>query len=78
MIKGRDRTVFQSGGDWVNKRNDATRATSRHSTQADAMAAARENLQRQGGGEMTVQGKGGRFRRKDTISPGRDNYPPEG
>ncbi len=27
MSKGRDRTVFRRDGDWVNKRNDADRAS---------------------------------------------------
>lgn len=40
MGKPQDRTVFQRGdGNWVNKRNDADKASSLHATQADANAA---------------------------------------
>ena len=39
--KGRDRTVYRSGADWINKRNDATRASSKHGTQRQAIDAAR-------------------------------------
>jgi hypothetical protein len=77
MSKGRDRTVSRRpDGRWENKRNDATRASSVHDTQAEAMEAAKEMLRRQGGGELTVKGKNGTIRSKDTISPGRDPLPP--
>ena len=78
MTKSRDRTVFKKeDGSWVNKRNDATRASGVHDTQREANAAARANLQEQGGGELTTMGRDGRIRSKDTISPGRDPYPPK-
>jgi hypothetical protein len=77
MSKGRDRTVFRRpDGRWENKRNDATRASSLHNTQAEAVEAAKEMLRRQGGGELTVKGKDGTIRSEDTISPGRDPLPP--
>ncbi|XOV85285.1 MAG: DUF2188 domain-containing protein [bacterium] len=76
MSKGRDRTVYKRGKEWVNKRNDSDRASSTHSTQSEAEAAAREMLHNQGGGELTTQGRNGRFRSKDTISPGSDPFPP--
>lgn len=76
MSKGRDRTVFQRGDDWFNKRNDADKASSKHPTQKEAEAKAKEMLRNQGGGELTVQGENGRFRSKDTISPGKDPCPP--
>jgi hypothetical protein len=73
MSKGQDRTVSRrSDGQWANKRNDASRATSIHSTQAEAIKAAKENLANQGGGEVTIQGENGRFRAKDTVKPGND------
>lgn len=79
MSKGRDRTVFQrNDGKWVNKRNDADRASSVHDTQRDAHDAARDNLSNQGGGEITIKGVNGQVRQKDTISPGKDPYPPKG
>lgn len=77
MSKGRDRTVFRRpDGTWVNQRNDAIRASSVHRTQKDAEDTAREMLRNQGGGELTTQGRNGRFRSKDTIAPGNDPNPP--
>ena len=76
MSKGRDRTVFRDGDEWVNKRNDADRASSRHPTQREAADAAKEMLGNQGGGELTIKGNDGKIRSKDTIEPGNDPYPP--
>lgn len=74
--KGRDRTVYKSGNEWVNKRNDAQRVSSKHSIQKPAIDAARGMLQNQGGGELTTKGRDGKIRSKDTIPPGRDPNPP--
>ena len=77
MGKGRDRMVYQrDDGKWVNKRNDADRASSLHDLQSTAVKAARENLQNQGGGELITKGENGRIRSKDTIPPGNDPNPP--
>ncbi len=77
MSKDRDRMVYQNGnGDWVNKRNDAGKASSLHRTQQDAISAARSMLTNQGGGELTTKGLNGRIRSKDTIYPGNDPFPP--
>ena len=76
--KGRDRTVSRrTTGEWANKRNDADRASSLHPTQKEALAAAKEMLENQGGGELTTMGLGGRIRSKDTIEPGNDPNPPK-
>jgi hypothetical protein len=78
MSKGRDRTVYRRpDGTWANKRNDADRASSLHDTQKEALDAARNMLENQGGGELTTQGLDGKFRSKDTIPPGRDPNPPK-
>ena len=78
MSTGRNRTVFQrADGAWVNKRNDADRASSLHTTQGQAWDAARGMLGNQGGGELTVMGRKGRIVSKDTISPGPDPCPPK-
>ena len=75
--KGRDRIVSpRPDGTWANKRNDAEKASSVHQTQGEAINAARENLTNQGGGELSVQGRDGRIRSKDTIAPGNDPCPP--
>lgn len=77
MSKDRDRTVYRrSDGTWVNKRNDAGRASSLHPTQGAAIGSARKMLQNQGGGELTTKGMSGRIRSKDTIAPGNDPFPP--
>ncbi|MBO6639284.1 MAG: DUF2188 domain-containing protein [Roseitalea sp.] len=77
MSKDRDRMVYRrQDGNWANKRNDADRASSVHSTQRDAESAAREMLHNQGGGELTTKGVDGRIRSKDTIAPGNDPIPP--
>jgi len=77
MSKSQDRTVYRrDDGQWANKRNDAGKASSLHPTQQEAESAARENLRHQGGGELTTQGRDGKFRSKDTIAPGKDPCPP--
>ena len=77
MSKPQDRTVFRRvDGSWVNIRNDAARASSVHSTQAEAITAAKQHLANQDGGELTVMGLDGRIRSKDTIAPGNDPFPP--
>jgi hypothetical protein len=77
MSKKQDRTVYKrSDGKWANKRNDASRASGVHATQRDAQDQARSQLNKEGGGERTVRGVDGRIRSKDTISPGRDPFPP--
>ena len=79
MSKPQDRMVYhRPDGRWANERNDAGRASSIHDTQGGAINAARQNLVNQGGGELTVQGRDGRIRSKDTIAPGNDPFPPRG
>lgn len=64
-----DRSVYRrADGVWVNKRNDADRASSLHKTQGDANSTAREMLKNQGGGELTTMGRDHRIRSKDTIA----------
>jgi hypothetical protein len=74
--KGRDRTIYQTPTGWVNKRNDTDRASSVHPTQGAAVRAAHQNLVNQGGGELTIKGRDGLIRSKDTIPPGNDPNPP--
>ena len=77
MSKGRDRTISRRPeGTWENKRQDASKASSLHTTQADAIKAGNEMLGNQGGGELIVKGRDGRIRSKDTIPPGNDPLPP--
>lgn len=77
MSKGRDRIVFRrEDGQYVNKRNDASKASSVHDKQSDAIDAAREMLMNQGGGELVVKARDGKIRSKDTVPPGNDPNPP--
>jgi len=49
MSKDRDRNVYRrSDGKWVNKRQDAEKASSLHDTQEKAKKAAKIMLQNQG------------------------------
>jgi hypothetical protein len=78
MSKDRDRNVYRrSDGKWVNKRQDAEKASSLHRTQEEAVKAANNMLKNQGGGELTISGKDGKFRSKDTVKPGNDPCPPK-
>jgi len=78
-MSNKDRTVYRGkDGEWKNKRNGAERPATSHATQEEAYNKAREQLQNQGGGEVTVAGRNGKFRAKNTIAPGNDPFPPEG
>ena len=78
MSKGRDRSIYRrDDGSWANKRNDAEKPASVHDTQKEAIDAARAMLKNQGGGELSVMGRDGKIRSKDTIPPGNDPYPPK-
>ncbi len=63
-------------GGWQVKAPNAARASSVHATQAAAVQHARQILRGVGGGELTIQARGGRIRDSDTVSPGRDPFPP--
>lgn len=78
MSKKQDRMVYQrEDGKWANKRNDSERASTLHDTQKEAAKIAKEMLQNQGGGELTIKGVDGKIRSKDTVSPGNDPCPPK-
>ncbi len=73
-----DYDVYKDGEEWKAKRSDAGRAASTHSTQADAIDAARGYTTRSGGGELSIHAVDGHIRAKDTIPPGNDPVPPAG
>ena len=77
MSKDKDRTIYRRPSDnkWVDKRNDATRGFV-FDTQAAAIASGREKLVNSGGGELTVKGRDGQIRSKDTLGGGNDPMPP--
>ena len=72
MANKNNRTVFRRGEEWVNKRNGAERAASKHTTQKAAQEAAKAMIQNAGGGELTTKGRNGIIVSKDTIAPGND------
>ncbi|MBE2184492.1 MAG: DUF2188 domain-containing protein [Anaerolineae bacterium] len=74
-----DRTVYQrQDGKWVHKHNTSGVVSGPYDTQEAAWNAARAQIQRDGGGELTIMGRDGKIVNKDTIAPARDPYPPKG
>lgn len=67
--------VVPRDGDWAVLREGAQRDSSHHSSQAEAIAAARHTAQREGV-ELLIHGRNGQIRERD--SHGRDPYPPKG
>jgi hypothetical protein len=61
-------------GGWDVKKAGVTRASSHHTKQADAQAAARRYLRSEGGGELITQRRDGKIRATDTVAPGKDPY----
>jgi hypothetical protein len=78
MPRKNDRTVFRNeDGKWVNKKDANARATSLHDTQKEAVQEAKEQIKKDGGGEITVIGVKGVIVSKDTVPPGHDPNPPK-
>jgi hypothetical protein len=68
-----DYNVYKDGDDWVAKREDASRASSRHDTQAEAYDAARNYAGNGGGGDVSIhRADNGQIRDKNTIAPAVD------
>lgn len=74
MAKKNQHVVPHSGG-WAVKVPGNQRASSVHSTQAQAEATARQAAIRSGS-EVFIHGRDGRIRERNTY--GRDPYPPKG
>ena len=71
-----DRFVVKRGGDWAVVKPGAERASGIFSTQKEAESRAKEIVGNLGGGEVRIQGRDGRWRDSDTVSPGNDPFPP--
>lgn len=68
-----DRNVYRRGdGQWVNKRQDSERASSLHSTQEAAEKEAKRMTGNAGGGDVSIHGRNGQIRNKDTVKPAKD------
>ena len=72
MSRPNSRTVTPDGNDWTVEKPGASRASSRHDTQRDAIDAARGYLGNEGGGELKIKGTDGRVRAQDTVPNGND------
>ena len=69
-----DRTVSKRpDGQWANKLDGSSRASSLHDTQREAEQAARQMLENSGGGELKTKGLDGRIPAK-TRSDGRTHF----
>lgn len=73
-----NRHVVPRDGKWANIKEGSERASSLHDTQREAELAAKEQLAREGGGEVRVHGVNGQIRDSDTVAPGNDPFPPRG
>jgi len=63
-------------GGWDVRAPGASRASSHHDTQGDAIDRGREIVRNQGGGELRIHGRDSKIRDSDTIPPGNDPNPP--
>jgi hypothetical protein len=70
------RNVVPDGTDWKVTKPGADRASGVFPTQQAAIDRAREILTNDGGGELRIHGRDGRFRDSDTVAPGNDPNPP--
>jgi hypothetical protein len=69
--------VRNPAGGWDVKKPGADRASSHHVTQGDAERRAKDIVRGAGGGEVSIHGRDGRIRDKDTVAPGNDPSPPK-
>ena len=67
--------VVPSGGSWVVKKAGASKATSTHSTQAEAVRVATKLAQNQKT-ELYIHGRDGRIRERNSFA--NDPHPPKG
>lgn len=72
-----DRYVTKHAKGWAVKAPRAERASSVHNTQSEAEKAAKNTVSNLGGGEVRIQGRDGKWRDSDTVSPGNDPNPPK-
>ena len=63
-------------GGWNVKKDNAEKASVSAETQKEAEKKAKKFSVHFGGGEVRIQGKDGKFRDSDTVSPGNDPFPP--
>ncbi|MDE0101570.1 MAG: DUF2188 domain-containing protein [Bryobacterales bacterium] len=71
-----DRFVVLHREGWAVRGPRSDRASGIFDTQREAIRRAREIVGRQGGGEVRIQNRQGRWRDSDTVAPGNDPFPP--
>lgn len=74
--KGRHVVRNPSGKGWVTKKPGDSTPQSRHRTQGAAERRAKQDVGREGGGEVRIHGLDGKIRDSDTVAPGNDPFPP--
>lgn len=72
-----DRYVVKHPEGWAVKKPNADRASGVYGTQAEAIDKARTTVIRNGGGEVRIQDRQGRWRDSDTVGGGNDPFPPK-
>lgn len=65
-------------GKWQSKVQGNEKASFVTDTQKEAYAKQRDSFAKGSGGEISVHGKDGKIREKNTISPMKDHFPPKG
>ena len=71
-----NRIVYKEhDGFWANKLKGEKRPSTFHRMQEEAIASARDMLENEGGGELTVKGEDGLTKAKDTVAPREDPRP---
>lgn len=63
-------------GGWNVRTPGAKQPNSHHRTQAAAERRAKQEVKREGGGEVVIHSTDGRIRDADTVKPGHDPNPP--
>lgn len=61
---------------WASKKSGTAKPEARHRTQSAAEKSAKQQVRREGGGEVRIHGRDGKIRDSDTVPPGRDPFPP--
>lgn len=74
---GSSRHVVRDARGWAVKKPGKPTPESRHRTQGAAEERAKEQVRREGGGEVRIHGRDGKIRDSDTVAPGRDPHPPK-
>ncbi|HEV7454411.1 MAG TPA: DUF2188 domain-containing protein [Candidatus Saccharimonadales bacterium] len=74
----KDYFVGPKNDKWQAKQPGADKASGVFDTQRQAEQQAKAWSANAGGGEVTIQGRDGQIRARDTVAPKPDNFPPRG